>query len=42
MFIVISASSFKKTQKSDQTVIRHNSINDNGYINALIEISADH
>ena len=29
-----------KISKSGQTVKRYNSINDNGYINALIEISA--
>ena len=40
MFIVIAASSCKKHQKNDQTVKRYNLINDNGYINALIEISA--
>ena len=40
MFIVIATSSCKKYQKSGQTVKRYNSINDNGYINALIEISA--
>ena len=40
MFIVIAASSCKKHQKNDQTLKRYNSINDNGYIDALIEISA--
>ena len=40
MFIVIATSSCKKHQKNDQTIKRHNSFNDNGYINALIEISA--
>ena len=40
MFMVIASISCKKHQKSGQTVKRYNSINDNGYINALIEISA--
>jgi len=40
MFIVIATISCKKHQKNDQIVKRYNSINDNGYINALIEISA--
>ena len=40
MFIVIAASSCKKHQKNDQTIKRYNSIDYNGYINALIEISA--
>ena len=38
--MVIASISCKKYQKSGQTVKRYNSINDNGYINALIEISA--
>ena len=40
IFIVIAAISCKKHQKNDQTLKRYNSINDNGYIDALIEISA--
>ena len=40
MFIVIATSSCKKHQKNDQTIKRYNSFNDNGSINALIEISA--
>ena len=40
MFIVIATSSCKKHQKNDQTIKRYNSFNNNGYINALIEISA--
>ena len=40
MFIVIATSSCKKHQENDQTIKRYNSFNDNGYINALIEISA--
>ena len=40
IILVVATSSCKKHQKNDQTVKRYSSINDNGYINALIEISA--